>query len=98
MEAHVRPVGRSPDRTDRSPPVGQAERRAVLLEERPYLVGPPRVVSEFDGDAHVTRKRLERPAQPVDVQAQLRRKLQQGRPQLVAKSTAALDEPPDRFL
>src|SRR5689334_17857240 len=64
----------------------------MLLEQGSYLVGPPGSVAEFDRDAHPARECLERLAQPVEIEAQLWRELQERRPELVAQPAAAFDE------
>ena len=57
VETQVAPVSGTPQRADRAAaPVCPAQRGVVPGQQGADLVGPPRVVSAFDGDAHgVTR-------------------------------------------
>ena len=87
VEAQVAPVGGPPERRDRLlVAVGPAQRRAVALQQRADLVGPPALVPRLDGDPGAGRELRQALAEQVGVGLQRRRQLQQDRVEPVLRA------------
>jgi len=99
VQPQVAPVGRAPQRRQwQGVAVGPAQGGAATFEQPAYVVDPPGRVPWLHRDPAARRERGKGAVQPLELEPQVRRQLQQHRAELVTEAGHAVHQPGDGFL